>query len=420
MYTADDIITPFDNRYASDEMRDVWNEHYKRLCWRKCWMALARAQSPAIVDPEAIVRLAASFPRVDVLEAEEEEKTTKHDLVAELNIFRRQAGEDGRYLHLGATSSDIVENGRALQVQAASLIVLAKARSMVMLLNQAEGMSKGITVSGRTHGQLADPLGFDERLLVYRAEIEQIYDDFAAYMSHGYQSKGFKGSTGVYNGYTWAYALAKRVTLQEGRRLAEVMDRDAMANLGLKGQYAATQVGSKYHDGQVLFYLSALASSLAKLATDMRLLCAFGEIRVTKAEGQVGSSAMPHKSNPIAWENVSSLARLFPGWLSAHLHNWQNNWLERSLDDSANMRILLPEAFMALDEILSKAISAWPRLALHRQTVTKNLAHNNWLNSMAQVADQLNIDETEFEVFLNSIAEMPYEEPDPERHHWLL
>ncbi|RME90413.1 MAG: adenylosuccinate lyase [Anaerolineae bacterium] len=339
--------SPLAWRYGSDEMRRIWSEREKRLLWRRVWVALAEVQSEfGLVTPEQLADLRAHMDAVDVPRALEIEAEIHHDVMAELKTFAGQAPLGGKVLHLGATSADITDNADALRLRRALDLVLSRLAELLRLLADLIEAHAEAPIMGFTHLQPAEPTTLGYRLALYAQDLFEDYRDLKAQRA-ALRGKGFKGAVGT--GASYAKLLGAENLPEFERRLSEKLD--------LPFYPVAAQTTPRKQEYRLLCALAALGASLHKFAFDLRILQSppLGELSEPFGEKQVGSSAMPFKRNPVRSEKMNSLARLLatlprPAWDNAAL-----SLLERTLDDSANRRLILPQAFLLADELLIAA-----------------------------------------------------------------
>ncbi len=367
-YTHDTFLSPFTWRYGSPEMRRVWSETNKRRLWRRVWVALAAAQHHAgLISADELADLQAHQDDVDFERAQEIEAEIHHDLMAELRTFAEQCPTGGGKLHLGATSMDIEDNADALRLRDSLDLILAGLDALLeALAAQIERYAKTPCLA-YTHIQPAEPTTLGYRLALYaqdlladRQAVARARDDV--------RGKGLKGAVGTAASYT---------KLLEGTGMsAAEMEAQVMADLGLEAWPVTSQVYPRRQDWQVLSALAGAAASLHKLAFDLRLLQSppFGEWSEPFGAKQVGSSAMPFKRNPITAEKICSLARLVRDLPAVAWDNAANSLLERTLDDSANRRVILPQAFLATDEMLRCARRIVEGLVVDEDRMAQNLA----------------------------------------------
>ena len=369
MYEHDTYLSPFTWRYGSDEMRRIWSEQQKRLLWRRIWVSLAEAQDDlGLVSPEQVADLRAHATDVDVDSAHEIEAAVKHDLVADIKAFAEQCPVGGGIIHLGATSNEVEDNSDALRVRDSLELLLLRLRSLLSdLANQIEARADQGCMA-YTHLQPAEPTTVGYRLAQYGLDLLTDLDELER-VCNQVRGKGFKGATGTSAGYTQLLSAP-----QPGKRTAEARDLEArvMARLGLKAFPVATQTYPRKQDWLVLNALAGLAGSLYKFAFDLRILQAqpFGEWSEPFGQHQVGSSAMPFKRNPVNAENINSLARYVAALPRVAWDNAAHSLLERTLDDSGNRRLILPQAFLTCDELVRRAQPILRDLVVREVAVT--------------------------------------------------
>ena len=361
-------LSPFTWRYGSPEMRALWSEVNKRRLWRRVWVALASAQHRAgLVSAAQLADLRQHQDEVDIARAEEIEAEIHHDLMAELRCFAEQCPLGGAILHLGATSADIEDNADVLRLRDSLRLVLRRLASLLeALAGQVEAYAD-LPCMGFTHLQPAEPTTVGYRLANYAQDLLGDLENLAR-LVHGLRGKGMKGAVGT---------AASYVLLLDGSAVpAEQMEAWVMEELGLPAFPVATQVYPRKQDWEVLSALAGLALSLYRLAFDLRLLQSppFGEWSEPFGARQVGSSAMPFKRNPINAENLDSLARHLAALPRVAWDNAAHSLLERTLDDSGNRRTLLPEAFLAADELLRRAQRIVQGLRVNAHAIARNLA----------------------------------------------
>ncbi len=368
MFTHETFLSPFTWRYGSEEMRRVWSEENRRKLMRRVWVALARVQAEAgLVRPEQVADLEAHQDDVDLRRAAEIERRVRHDVVAELRTFAEQASLGGPILHLGATSADITDNADALRLRQALEILLRRlAELLLALAGQIEARAEQPCLAW-THLQPAEPTTLGYRLALYAQDLLADYQDLLSLLRN-LRGKGLKGAVGT------SAAFAQ---LLEGSPLtAEALEKRFMALLGLEAFPVTGQTYPRRQDYRVLYALASLGALLYKFAFDLRFLQSpsIGEWSEPFAAEQVGSSAMPFKRNPIQAEKIDSLARLLSVLPHVAWDNAAHSLLERTLDDSANRREILPLAFLAADELLLTATSLVREMRFDDAAIAANLA----------------------------------------------
>jgi adenylosuccinate lyase len=360
--------SPFSWRYGSPEMRHLWAEETRRRLMRRVWVALAAAQHRAgLVSAEQLAELRQQADNVNLERALAIERETRHDVMAEIRAFAEQCPTGGGIIHWGATSADITDNVDVLRVRQATQLLTGRLERLLSALADRIEATASLPAMAFTHIQPAEPTTVGYRLAVYAQDLLHDLADLRRLLG-SLKGKGLKGAVGTAAGYV-------ELLRDSGLGAAE-LEALAMAELDLPYYPIATQTYSRQQDLRVLNVLAGIASSLHKMALDLRLLQspAFGELAEPFAAGQVGSSAMPFKRNPIQSENICSLARYVAALPAIAWDNASQAVLERSLDDSANRRIFLPEAFLATEEIVNRATAIIEGLALDERAVAHNMA----------------------------------------------
>jgi adenylosuccinate lyase len=366
MFDYNTYLSPFTWRYASQEMRQIWSETNKRLIWRKIWLDLARVQAEyGLVSHDQISDIEAHVKQVDIERSIQIEAEIHHDLMAELKAFAEQCPVGGGILHTGATSMDIEDNADVLRIRKSMAIIYENCLKLLRLFEEKIRSWASIPVLGFTHLQPAEPTSLGYRLAFYAQDLLQESVNLKQEMVL-LKGKGFKGAVGT----AAAYAELIGVENLEGfeSRLKDL--------LGLDFFTVTNQTYPRKQDYDVICRLSGIGLVLNKFAFDLRLLQSplAGEMSEPFGKSQVGSSAMPFKRNPIQSEKINSLARSLAQMPPIAWHNAAQNLLERTLDDNASRRTLLPEAFLTCDELLETALRLVKGLQVNFSSVEKNLA----------------------------------------------
>lgn len=375
--------SPFSWRYGSEDMRRLWAEEHRRRLWRRIWVALAEAQAEAgLVTPAQVADLRAHQDEIDLARAQAIEAEIGHDVMAEVHTYAEQCPVGGGIIHLGATSADITDNADVLQQREALRLVRAR---LVALLNAFAAQihrTRDLACIAYTHLQPAEPTTLGYRLCLYAqdllADLEALETALATL-----KGKGLKGAVGT--GASYAHLLADRSIT------AAQLEAQVMARLGLEAFPVTGQTYPRKQDWRVLNVLAGIAASLHKFAFDLRLLQspAFGEMAEPFGARQVGSSAMPFKRNPVNAEKICSLARFVAALPTVAWENAALSLLERTLDDSANRRLILPEAFLATDEMLLTAERLVRGLVVDAGACRRNLARYSALAGMEPLLMEL-------------------------------
>jgi len=358
-------LSPFTWRYASTELRSLWSEAQKRRMWREIWVALAEVQASFdMIHPEQVADLRMRVHDVDVARALEIEAEIHHDLMAELKVFAEQCPLGGGILHLGSTSTDIEDNTDALRVRKSLDVIIRRLSQLLVIFSDLIERWADTPLIAFTHLQPAEPSTLGYRLAQYAQDLLIDWENLRRARAH-IRGKGFKGAVGT---------AASYAELLGEDNLAEFETRMS-TQLGLPFFPVTTQTYPRKQDYQVISDLAGLGGSLYKFAFDLRILQSppIGEIAEPFKTKQIGSSAMPFKRNPINAEKIDSLGRTLAQFPRTAWDNAAHSLLERTLDDSANRRIILPESFLIADELLGVTIRIVADLQVDEAALARNL-----------------------------------------------
>ena len=375
MFDHDTYLSPLTWRYGSGEMRRIWSEANKRLLWRRIWVVIAQIQVEyGLVTEEQAADLRAHAGEVDMARTLEIEAEIQHDLMSEVKAFAEQCPVGGGIIHLGCTSMDIEDNADALRLGEALDLLQGKLGAVLIYLAGLIEERSDQACMGFTHLQPAEPTTLGYRLAQYGHDLLVDLGELRR-VRQALRGKGFKGATGTSASYTQLLDGLPGLGTEPFRAAME-FEAKVMAELGLEAFPVATQTYPRKQDWLVLNALAGLAGSLYKLAFDLRILQAqpFGEWSEPFGSRQVGSSAMPFKRNPIHAENMDSLARVVAVLPRVAWDNAAHSLLERTLDDKANRRLILPQACLLTEELLRRAQRILEGLVIHEQAVARNLA----------------------------------------------
>jgi adenylosuccinate lyase len=352
------------SRYASREMLYIWSDSNKYSLWRKLWFELAKLEKKwgASISDEGLVQMEAnlfniSWDRVDYWEG-----VTRHEVLAHIHAFGEQAPEAKSFIHLGATSCDIMDNAELILIRDSLNIILKKAAGVLNNLSNLSLEWKSEPILGYTHFQPAQLTTIGKRIALW---LSDFYQDFVS-IDREISSLKFRGLKGAVGTSATFYSLF-------GENFPSLEKEFAKA-FGFQSCYPIMgQTYSRKIEHQILNSLSGLASSSCKMATDLRLLCHTGEMEEPFESGQVGSSAMPYKRNPMRSERVCSLSRHLASLTGEGLQTAMSQWLERSLDDSAARRLYLPESFLVADSILQLLLNISSGLVINRGAIKRKI-----------------------------------------------
>ncbi len=358
-------LSPFSWRYGSQEMRQTWSEYNKRLLWRTIWLQLAEVQSEfGLVSSEQVADLQAHVQEVDVERSLKIEADIHHDLMAELQAYAEQCPVGGKILHAGATSMDIEDNADAIRILQSLRLISARLKEILKELEPRIIEWADLPVIAFTHLQPAEPTTLGYRMAYYAQDFLEAASTIKT-MLPTIRGKGFKGAVGTGASYAELIGVDNLSAFED--RLA--------ARLGLKFYPITNQTYPRSQEYAMISGLAGVALAANKFAFDLRIMQspAIGELSEPFGRDQVGSSAMPFKRNPVQSEKINSLARSLAQMPVIAWQNAAQSLLERTLDDSANRRTLLPEAFLTCDELLLTTRKVIQGLQINHQAAQKNL-----------------------------------------------
>lgn len=355
----------FSWRYGSDEMRHIWSEENKYKIWRKVWVELARAQSKlGLVSKEELTDLEKHQDDLDIERIWEIEKDTRHDVVAAIYEFSEKAKIGGGKIHLGATSMDVSDNAETVRLMDALNLIENELRNLLKVFGEKIKNYSDFICMGYTHLQSAEPTTLGYRFAFYAQDL--LMDlELLQFVKKNLKAKGMKGAVGTQASYVKLLNLKK----------AKDLEVRVLGELGVEAAEITNQTGPRKVELWIGNLLASIAQSLYKFAFDLRIMQSpgFGEWQEPFGKSQVGSSAMPFKKNPIKAEQICSLARLVVSLSRIAWDNAAHMLLERTLDDSANRRVAIPEMFLAIDEMLTSATNIMDGLIINDKRIKKNL-----------------------------------------------
>ncbi|MCR4306279.1 MAG: adenylosuccinate lyase [Candidatus Daviesbacteria bacterium] len=357
--------SPFSWRYGSDKMRQIFSEENKYKLWRKVWVALAKAQhKEGLVSTEEFSDLEKNQDNIDIERIFEIEKETRHDVVAAIREFAEKAKVGGGKIHLGATSMDISDNAETIRITEALSLIEDQLVELLGTFSERIKKYADFVCMGYTHLQPAEPTTLGYRLAFYAQDLMMDLD-FLRFVKKNLKTKGLKGAVGTGASY---------VKLLD-RKKAEEMEAGVLEELGIEAFEITNQTAPRKIEVMLANVLAGIAQSLNKFAFDLRIMQSpgFGEWQEPFGRSQVGSSAMPFKKNPIKAEQICSLARFVVNLSRTAWDNASLMLLERTLDDSANRRVMIPEMFLGLDEMLNSATNIINDLTINEKRINKNL-----------------------------------------------
>jgi adenylosuccinate lyase len=342
-------------RYALPEMSAIWSDEARLGHWLEIEILAveALARLGVVADEDArTVRARASF---DVDRVLERERVTRHDVAAFVQEVGESVGPAGRWVHFGLTSSDVLDTGLALQLRAASDLLLGRIERLIGVAKALALSHRGTVMAGRTHGVLAEPTSFGHKVALWAFELDRDRERLRRARE--------VVSVGAISGAVGTYA-------QVDPRVEE----EVCARLGLRAAEASNQIVARDRHAELMGAIAITASTLDAIATEIRHLARteVREVQEPFAQGQKGSSAMPHKRNPVRCERVTGLARVIRGNLQAALENTVL-WHERDISHSSAERVILPDSTLALDFMLAELTEVLEGLRVFPDRMRANL-----------------------------------------------
>lgn len=363
----DTYETPLNSRYASKEMQYIFSPDFKFKTWRRLWIALAESEMELglNITQEQVDELKAHAEDINYDVAAEREKLVRHDVMSHVYAYGVQCPKAKGIIHLGATSCYVGDNTDIITMTEAMKLIRKKLVNLMDKLSKFAIEYKDLPCLGFTHFQPAQPTTLGKRASLWLNDLLLDYEQLEFQISQ-MKLLGSKGTTGT---------QASFMDLFEGDTdKVKALDRKIADKIGFKDFYPVSgQTYSRKVDTQVLFVLSGIAQSAAKFTNDLRLLQHLKEVEEPFEKNQIGSSAMAYKRNPMRSERISSLARYVMADVMNPTITAATQWFERTLDDSANKRISVAEAFLATDAILELYINVTDGMVVYPKMIEKHL-----------------------------------------------
>lgn len=358
---------PLNTRYASKEMQRNFSDEKRFKLWRKCWIALAEAEMELglNVSLEQVDEMKQYAEDINFELAQQYEREVRHDVMAHVKAFGAQAKKAAPIIHLGATSCFVNCNSEIIIIDDALDILLKKLVNVMDKLKKFAVQYKDMPTLGFTHLQPAQPTTVGKRATLWLQDLEMDYFDFMDLKSH-IKLRGVKGTTGT---------QASFMELFNGdEEKVKELERRVVSKLGYEKVYGVTgQTYPRKFDYNVLCVLSQIAQSAYKFANDIRILQSLKEIEEPFEKNQIGSSAMAYKRNPMRCERICSLARYVMSLPINSAMTSSAQWFERTLDDSANRRIVNAQAFLAVDAILNIYMNVAENMVVYDKVIAKHI-----------------------------------------------
>ncbi|MGH7526513.1 MAG: adenylosuccinate lyase [Gemmatimonadales bacterium] len=360
--------SPLGSRYASPAMQTLWGEPHRIGLWRRLWLALAESERELglAIPEEALAQMRAHLDDADLVAAERYERRFRHDVMAHIHAFGEQAPTARPFLHLGATSAFVTDNADLIVMRDGLRLLLGR---VIAVLSALEGFARrtaGLPCLAYTHFQPAQLTTVGKRATLWMQDLALDVEE----LCHRLDALRFRGCQGT----TGTQAAFLELFGGDHAKVRE-LERQVTRRLGFREQFAVTgQTYPRKADSAVLDSLSGIAQSAAKMANDLRLLQHEGELLEPFESEQIGSSAMAYKRNPMRAERIAGLARFVISLQANGAHTAASQWLERTLDDSANRRLTLPEAFLGTDAILVLATNIAAGLEVREDAIRSHVA----------------------------------------------
>ena len=360
-------ISPFSERYSSKEMQYIFSEEYKFKTWRKMWIALAEAEKEMGLDisDEAIEEMKANKDNLNIEVAKEREKLVRHDVMSHVYAYGLQAPKAKAIIHLGATSCYVGDNTDLITMHEALKLIRKKVLTVMKNLRDFAMKYKDLDTLGYTHYQAAQPTTVGKRASLWLQDLYMDLEELDKLLAD-YKLLGSKGTTGTQASFMELFDNDEEKVKKVDELIVKKLGFDIV--LTISGQTYTRKI-----DAKILNVLSLIAQSAYKFSGDLRLLANLKEIEEPLEKNQIGSSAMPYKRNPMRAERIASISR----YIIVNSLNPQitaaTQWFERTLDDSANKRIAVSEAFLALDGVLDIYINVSDGLIVYENVIKKHL-----------------------------------------------
>ena len=358
---------PLIDRYCSKDMSYIFSPQYKFSTWRRLWVALAESEKELglNITDEQINELKANINNINFEEARQIEKEVRHDVMSHVKAYGLQCDSAKGIIHLGATSAYVGDNTDVVQMNEALKLIRIKLVNLISNLKDFAIKYKDIPTLGFTHFQAAQLTTVGKRSCLWAQDLIIDLEDIN-FRIDNMKLRGVKGTTGTQASFLSLF--------ENDHEKVKQLDKLVCEKMGYKASYAVSgQTYTRKLDYQVLSVLSSIAQSMHKMTNDIRLLQSLKELEEPFGKNQIGSSAMAYKRNPMRSERIASLSKfviaesLSPALVQA------TQWLERSLDDSANKRLAVPQAFMAVDAILEIGINVTDGLVVYENIINKHI-----------------------------------------------
>jgi len=368
---AASYVSPLSGRYPSNVAKYLVSEEFRWTQARFMWLAVLKVQIKLGLIPnppknKTLKEFERRISEFDWARIKEIEGVTRHDVKAHIEYVGEMIPKLAGKIHIGMTSEDAVSNAETMMNAYWINHTLSKMFKFLKSAKKTMLKNKKIAILGETHLQPATPLTMGKRIAMW---ISPLFEDFEALvlLSEKFNTiKGVRGATGTYG--------AMLELANDNKKMISKFEKELMNELSVKiTKLVPGQTAPRSWDNELVFRFSSIAANLGKMATDIRHMAENGEVGEPRGKGQVGSSAMPHKRNPMKMERLNSLARLSIGYMTNALITQHIQGLERTLDDSAGRRIYMPESFLVVDSLLILATEVISGIEVYKPVCDKRL-----------------------------------------------
>jgi adenylosuccinate lyase len=363
---------PLIRRYASQEMSRLWGDSKKFRTWRQLWVWLAESEAELglAISAEQVDQLRKQIDSIDFAAAEKHERRLRHDVMAHVHAFGDQCPQARGIIHLGATSCYVTDNADLMLMRDGLKMLAARLAAVIDRLGKFAREYRDLPCLGFTHLQPAQPTTVGKRACLWAADLAMDLTELEHRIAQ-LKARGVKGATGTQASFLELFGGDRPDAHSKVQQLEQLVAK----KMGFAAVYPVTgQTYSRKVDSQVLAALAGIAQSASKAATDIRILQSRKEIEEPFEAEQIGSSAMAYKRNPMRSERICGLSRYVMSLETSAAATVATQWLERTLDDSANRRLVIPQAFLAIDAILILYQNIATDLVVRPKVIAKHLA----------------------------------------------
>lgn len=364
---SDHYENPLITRYASKQMSQLWSDQKKFTTWRRLWVALAEAEQELglPISDDQIAELKAHVHDIDMQTAQRYERQFRHDVMAHVHTYGDICPQAAPIIHLGATSCFATDNTDLILLRQALQLIAQRLAAVIDRLARFAEQHRDLACLGFTHLQPAQPTTIGKRACLWAYDLAMDLTE-VEHRIEQIKARSIKGTTGTQASFLELLGGDHDKVKRLEQRVAE--------KIGFRATYAVTgQTYSRKVDAQVVDVLSGIAQSAHKLATDLRILASRKEVEEPFETSQIGSSAMAYKRNPMRSERICALARFAISLQSSAANTLATQWMERTLDDSANRRLVLPQAFLAVDAVLVLCQNIASGLVVYPNVIARHL-----------------------------------------------